>query len=47
MPILDLAAAVKDGEKTSEDAADEARAVIASFVTTSPGALQTRLASAD
>ena len=47
MPILDLAAAVEDGEKTSEDAANEARAIIASFVTTSPGGLQARLASAD
>ncbi|WP_428410042.1 DUF6607 family protein [Hyphococcus sp.] len=46
MPILELAAAVKDGEKSSDEAADEARAVIASFVTTRPAPLQARLAQA-
>ncbi len=44
MPILDLAAAVQDGEKSADEAAEEARAVIASFVTTRPAPLQARLA---
>ncbi len=47
MPILNLAAAVEDGEKSSDDAAEEARAIIASFVTTNPAGLQARLASAE
>ncbi|MAW80187.1 MAG: hypothetical protein CMI63_08105 [Parvularcula sp.] len=47
MPILDLAEAVEDGEKTSAEAAEEARAVIASFLTTRPAPLQARLAGTD
>ena len=46
MPILTLAGEVKDGKKTAAAAAQEARAVIATYVTTSPGDLQARLASA-
>ncbi|WP_425411054.1 DUF6607 family protein [Hyphococcus sp.] len=45
MKVLDLAGAVKDGEKTSSEAAGEARAVIAQYTTTTPDALATRVAS--
>lgn len=46
-PILALAEAVAEGRRTAEDAAAEARAVIAQFTTTDPPALRIRLAEAD
>ena len=41
MPLLELAGAVEEGEKSTEVALAEARAVIAKFTTTTPGALRT------
>lgn len=45
MKILELAGDVEEGEKSTEDAAAEARAVIAEYTTTAPEALPLRIAA--
>lgn len=45
-PVLALAEAVAEGDKTEEEALAEARAVIARYSTRAPGALEERLAAA-
>lgn len=45
MKILELAGEVEEGEKSTEDAAAEARAVIAEYTTTAPDALSLRIAA--